>query len=209
MPFDWHIFAVLLVSLLASLAVFYALVWRSTTARRRVTLADWARENAFKVREGGPIMPPLDALIPLQPRTGLVFRQSPAAGGMSILQFSTDVRGRDRHTWNVLVCPLPSAWPPAGLRPAHHPLSLLDVFSLASFPALSAGERFTVFAADVASARQLARSSSAALLPPDVGALFHGPWLALDFSERPFDDIEFERMTALAAQLVTHVPAFS
>jgi hypothetical protein len=209
MIFDWKIFLVLVISLLASLAVFYTLVWRTTVARRRVTLADWARENGFIVRDGGPIMPPLNALIALQPRTGFVFRQKPRFGGMSILQMTTDVPERSPHTWHLMVCPIPSPWPPAGLRPTHHPLSLLDIFSLSSFPTMTSRERFTIFSVESAAAQALAKSSAAALLPPDVGMLLYGPWIVLDFSERPFDDIEFDRMLAVARQVIAHLPNVS
>ena len=35
-----------------------------------------------------------------------------------------------------------------------------------------------------------------------IGLLLHGEYLLLDFSERPFDPIEFGRMLAVADQLV-------
>jgi len=44
------------------------------------------------------------------------------------------------------------------------------------------------------------------LLPPDVGLLLHGRHLVLDFSDRPFDAIEFGRMLALADQLAARLP---
>ena len=50
-------------------------------------------------------------------------------------------------------------------------------------------------------ARDLARSTLMALLPPDLGLLLVGRHLLLDFSARPFDPIEFGRMIALADQL--------
>jgi hypothetical protein len=46
-----------------------------------------------------------------------------------------------------------------------------------------------------------------ALTPPNVGLLLHGQRLILDFSHRPFDEIELTRMTSLAEQLVAHLPA--
>ena len=39
------------------------------------------------------------------------------------------------------------------------------------------------------------------MVPPDVGVLVQGDVLVLDFSARPFDDLEFNRMSALADQL--------
>ena len=45
------------------------------------------------------------------------------------------------------------------------------------------------------------------LLPADVGLLLIGRQLLLDFSDRPFDSIEFGRMMSLTDQLVKHLPA--
>src|SRR5256885_1785346 len=53
----------------------------------------------------------------------------------------------------------------------------------------------------------MATSPVRGLLPPDVGMLVHGPYVTLDFSRRPFDTIEFERMLVVMEQLVTHLPA--
>ncbi|HEY8666645.1 MAG TPA: hypothetical protein VIL86_08280, partial [Tepidisphaeraceae bacterium] len=94
-----------------------------------------------------------------------------------------------------------------GMRPAQHSTSLLDHFSLSSFPTLLAPERFVIYAADSAPARMLANSGLRTLLPPDVGLLLIGNILLLDFSTRPFDTIEFGRLIALANQLVSHLPA--
>jgi hypothetical protein len=46
----------------------------------------------------------------------------------------------------------------------------------------------------------------AALLPPDVGLLLAGENLVLDFSTRPFDPLELQRVDALAEQIVMHLP---
>ncbi|HEX8911338.1 MAG TPA: hypothetical protein VF796_03185, partial [Humisphaera sp.] len=55
-------------------------------------------------------------------------------------------------------------------------------------------------------ATTLATSSVRGLLPPDVGLLLVGRHLVLEFSDRPFDAIEFNRMIAVAGQVVAHLP---
>ena len=111
------------------------------------------------------------------------------------------------RTWHALLRQIESNWPPTALRPAAREESLLDLFSLASFPSMIASERFVIFGTDSAAARVVAKSSLPALLPPDVGLLLHGRVLVLDFSARPFDTIEFDRMLALANHLTSHLPA--
>ena len=85
--------------------------------------------------------------------------------------------------------------------------SVLDSFSLSSFPLMGATERFVVFGTDSAAARLISQSMMRSLLPPDIGLLLHRRELVLDFSPRPFDAIEFDRMLALADQLAQRLPA--
>jgi hypothetical protein len=92
------------------------------------------------------------------------------------------------------------------LRPANAKGSLLDLFSLSSFPGMGEVDRFMIFGTDSVAAKLLSASPARALLPPDIGLLLSGTRLALDFSSRPFDPIELGRMTALADQLVAHLP---
>ena len=67
-------------------------------------------------------------------------------------------------------------------------------------------ERFILYGAESRAARSLGKSSVAALLPPDVGLLLIEQNLVLDFSTRPFDPLELERVDALAEQIVLHLP---
>ena len=108
--------------------------------------------------------------------------------------------------WNVVIKGLEAEWPPTGLRPAATARSLLDLYSLSSFPLLGTTERFVVFGTDSATAAKLSRSMARSLLPPDVALLLHGRTLSLDFSERPFDTLELDRMIALADQLAEKLP---
>jgi hypothetical protein len=81
------------------------------------------------------------------------------------------------------------------------PASLLDLMGLSQFPSLAVGQRFAVMATASTAARALSDSASRTLLPADIGLLVSGDYLVLDFSTRPFDPIELDRMIAVAQQL--------
>ena len=108
--------------------------------------------------------------------------------------------------WNLIIRELQVCWRPTGLRPTLTASSLLDLFSLSSFPYMGAQERFVIFGGQTSAARRLSASSARSLLPPDVGLLLHGRHLVLDFSARPFDTIEFSRMVGLADQIAGRLP---
>jgi hypothetical protein len=184
--------------------VFNWQVRRWTSNRGWRALLDWSRANAFKLtRQDTEPPPPLTKLpasrvtICVESKQTKMFQLETLGGGAI-----------ETPRWHVLVRELPvGAWPVTGLRPTHAKASLLDQFSLSSFPDLGATERFVVFGVDSQSASLLSRSQARALLPPDIGLLLAGAHLVLDFSTRPFDGIELGRMNALAEQLVTHLPA--
>jgi hypothetical protein len=202
-----------LLTLLAVVAVssvtFWLLVRRATSHRQWVALSDWARDKRFHFRRATPdaAPAPFDALQPAP-----TVRLSLASGPTSLLQFEATgptpapLNAPRRILWNVLTRELPVTWPPTGLRPANATASLLDLFSLTSFPTLGATERFVAYGTDSSAARVVSKSMLRSLLPPDVGLLLHGRQLVLDFSDRPFDAIEFGRMLALADQLAARLP---
>jgi hypothetical protein len=107
--------------------------------------------------------------------------------------------------WNVLVRQIGADWRPTGLRPVAATSSVLDLFSLSSFPTMGT-ERFIAYGTDSAAARAVTKSMLRSLLPPDIGLLLHGRHLVLDFSARPFDAIELSRVAALADQVAAHLP---
>ena len=211
-PSPWLSAAVLLtllVLLVASSVTFWVLIERSTSRRRWVALSEWARQRDFGFKQCDPAHAPapLDALRE-RPRIRLCL----ADGQMTLAQIDSAVGlldGGPHKSWNLLIRHLETNWPPTGLRPVAlgERQSILDSFSLTSFPLLGATERFIVFGSDAAAARALSQSMSRSLLPPDVGMLLHGRELLLDFSSRPFDAIEFDRMLALAEQLAGKLPA--
>jgi hypothetical protein len=194
--FSPGIFFTLLLLLGASTTVFWVLVRRSTSHRQWITLREWARDHGFKTRpiDTREMPPPLAQMAPL-------VRLSVSSARASLVQFEASAK-----QWNVLIRKMPGEWIPSGLRPAGQESSLLDELSLSTYPAYSSSERFHLLSADSAAARKLSKSIARALIPADVGLLLWGNWLVLDFTQRPFDPVEFGRMLALAEQVAGLLP---
>jgi hypothetical protein len=136
---------------------------------------------------------------------------------VSIMQFDTQERepasqpsvdtidvSANRPRWNVLIRKMSSgrSQPPAALRPTHLPsnASVIDLFRLTPFHSLS-NNRFAMLAIDATTAVRLSNTSARALLPADVGLLLMDQYLVLDFSTRPFDPIELDRIISVAEQV--------
>jgi hypothetical protein len=196
--FSVAVLLTLVTILLISLAVFFGLVKRWTVGARSYAMREWSRRTGFRATAGKfpPIVSPIIAEAPV---AGEQYTNGPT----TVLRLHTAAGGR----WNVLVRRLETPWPTTGVRPVANVSSVLDLYSLASFPSLTTGERFVVYGTDGAAARSLANSSMAALLPADIGVLLAERDMMLDFTARPFDEIEISRMIALADQLVAHLPA--
>jgi hypothetical protein len=206
--FSWVVVLVLLSVIGLSVAVFIVLVRRWTSKRLWVEVLDWARERGFRMSARETAAPsPLESVQQTELRTAMrvwsdritlaQLEAAPPAGAADVSPMR----------WHALVRNLESAWAPTGLRPAPAASSLLDLFSLSSFPLMGETERFVVYGTDSGPARRISKSNLRGLLPPDIGLLLHGQYLVLDFSARPFDTIEFDRMIALAEQLVLHLPS--
>lgn len=198
----------------ASWTMFRVLADESTDNRQRRAMSLWGRERGYRFRgdvEDLAIPPPLDsvALQRLQIHASLTSKTTtllniesfPAAG--QVPAGETPMPG---GTWRLLIRRIETQWPPTGLRPVGANASVLDLFSLTSFPLLGASERFVVYGTESTAAAKLSRSSARGLLPADIGLLLHGRSLVLDFSARPFDAVEFERMAVVADQIVGHLP---
>jgi hypothetical protein len=207
LPIPWTVLLVLVVVLALSVTMFVALVRRWTSRRMWVSISDWARARGYRASvKDCPAPPPLDAL----KNTQMMSQVCVSDGKSSLMRL--EVLGEASTAgaptrWHVLVRQIEAQWKPTALRPAAATSSLLDLFSLTSFPLMGETQRFVVFGTDSAPARKLSKSHARGLLPPDVGLLLHGPHMILDFSERPFDEIEFDRMIALSEQLVANLPA--
>ncbi len=206
-PVPWLILVVLIVVLALSVTMFVALVRRWTSSRVWVSISDWARARGYRASvKDCPAPPPLDAL----KNTQLLSQVCVSDGTSSLMRLEVLGEAADPNAptrWHVLVRRMEAPWQPTALRPASAKSSLLDLFSLTSFPLMGETQRFVVFGTDSAPARRLSKSRARALLPPDVGLLLHGPHMVLDFSDRPFDEIEFDRMIALSEQLAANLPA--
>ncbi|HEX8524664.1 MAG TPA: hypothetical protein VF669_20575 [Tepidisphaeraceae bacterium] len=201
-PFSWRVLVTLLLVLVLSAVTFTALVRRWTTQRHRIVLSDWAKGKGFRVSA-----PESAPNLPQNPKTVLRCIRAIGSDNTWLLELFSETTIVAR--WHVLLRAIEQEWDPSGLRPAHGTRSLLDLYSLSSFPALGNVERFVVYGTESRSARKLSKSALRGLLPADIGLLLHGKWLILDFSARPFDPIEFDRMTAVAEQLVGHLPGAS
>jgi len=71
---------------------------------------------------------------------------------------------------------------------------------------MSPSERFTLYGEQATAARAVASSALRGLLPPDIGLVLLDHYLMLDFSARPFDPLELERLDDLAEQLTVNLP---
>jgi hypothetical protein len=195
----------------ASLLMFWLLSERSVARRQWVAMLDWGREQGFRLRPC-PDGPP-EPLAELKSR-GIGVVTCLAAKTSMLMQLEEPARSvapiprpsGSPTRWNLLVRQMEGAWPPTGLRPTHTSRTALDLFSLQSYPLLGPTDRFVVYGTDSTAAKALSRSAARGLLPPDVGLLIAGPHLVLDFSARPFDEIEFNRMMVVADQLLKHLP---
>jgi hypothetical protein len=191
----------LFVILGASVWVFVTLVKRETRHRRVLALAQWARSR--NLRAGGDInLPDLALLKQFKPKIRSIFR----GGNLTLVQLETAETALDAavvaaRQWNLILHNLNATWPTTALRPTAHAVSAVDMFSLSSYPSLMPTQRFMIFGTESQAARALAESSAPALLPADVGLILYANHLILDFSERPFDEIEFDRLIDLSEQL--------
>jgi len=200
-PFSLLTAATLVLIVAASVCMYLMLVRRWTSRRQWVGLARWARESGFHLRRARrDVLPaPLAQLVHsdeqvlfhlADPRTTLVqFQTDPVQGGGA------------PPKWNVLIRKRPASGRVAGLRPGTQPVNLIDLLPLSRHPALALGDRFMVYAADTQVAHRLADSPAVALLPPDLALILLEEHIVLDFSNRPFDPIEFGRIGALTDQL--------
>lgn len=194
-------FALMLTILGVSVLMYVMLVRRWTSRRQWVSLARWCRESGFRLRPArrealpGPLRDLVgdDSQIRFHlcdPRMTLVqFETRPAAPAEPSPRF------------NVLIRHRAVGGPVSALRPASQKRNLIDLLPLGKYASMTLGERFVVFAANSHAARELAESPALTLVPRDLGLIFLESHVVLDFSNRPFDPIEFGRMIALSEQL--------
>ena len=201
---------VLVFVLAASCAVYWMLIRRWTEQRQWLALSDWAAENGFKLHgERSAVAPEILRTLTTPPPRVLVSLHDPdtAAVQVETLTSPNPQKAGESARWNLLVRKLQSPWPTTLLRPPNIPSSVGDFYPSHTFAVMTQNERFTLYSISSAAAKALNRSSARALLPPDISLVLTAENLILDFSTRPFDSLEIQRMDSLAEQLVAHLPA--
>ena len=201
-PLSPLVLATLFVILGASVWVFVTLVKRETRHRRVLALAQWARSRNLRPADPDADLPALAPLKLFKPKIHSIFRGE----HLTLVQLETAETALDSavisaRQWNLLFRNLVAPWRTTALRPTAHAVSAADMFSLSSYPSLMPTQRFMIFGAESQAARALAESSAPALLPADIGLILYANQLILDFSGRPFDELEFDRLIDLSDQL--------
>jgi len=200
------ILGTLLLVLAGALAIFWLLGRQATLRQRELALAEWISNHQSQLI---PLRSPVEAVRNLESLSSFhpAYRSAIGNDRWTLAELTTDppmeAKGKTPR-WRVLAWRMPAgvvAWPPTGLRPVVHMVSLVDLPALSSFPSLPGTERFVVFGAESAPAKLLAESPAQGLLPPDIGLLLIDRMLIPDFSGRRFEPVEFDRMLALAGQI--------
>ena len=173
-----------------------------------VALADWARSQELRLVGSAADLPDFAPLKSFNTRV----RTAIAGRAITLAQIQTSNAGltsavASPRTWNIILRNLPSSWPTTALRPTSHEVSVVDLFSLSSYPSLMPSQRFMIFGQEAHAAKSLAESTIPALLPADIALVLDGNHLILDFTARPFDEIEFERLIRLSDQLIPRLVA--
>jgi hypothetical protein len=202
------VLATLALMLGGAVAVFSLLARQLTIRRRQTALNAWAaRREAQILRRPPPDTPVtnLEVLGSFHPHPRVIIQNR----RWTLADLTTDPPVEAKGNiprWHVLAINQESGplWAPTGLRPVVHDVSVVDLPALSSYPSLVEGERFMLFGADSAAAQALADSPAQRLLPADIGLLLQGRSMVLDFSTRPFEPAEFDRMIALAEQLTQY-----
>jgi hypothetical protein len=200
---------VLIVILAASCVVYWMLIRRWTEQRQWLALSDWAAENGFKLHgERNAVAPDVLRTLTTPPPRVLVSLHDPDTIAVQVetLNNPNPEKRNEPARWNLLVRKLQTPWPTTCLRPPSLPSSISDFYPAHTFVVMTQNERFTLYSVSSAAAKGLNRSSARALLPPDVSVVLTGENLIIDFSRRPFDALEIQRMDSLAEQLVAHLP---
>lgn len=197
--FAMSIFLTLLVCLIASLVMFVALLRRWITHRFHYELEQWAGQHRFEMSEN-PSAEALPAPLNGPEGTGLSARWIFNSKDQIIAQVILAPSADDVRVYNVCIASCPVNTPAVALKPTIVERTILDRFRLA--PAAStSSERFQIMGNDLSANLRISEATIAGIVPPDVAFLFVNGLMLIDFSSRPFDPIEFDRMLVLAEQI--------
>jgi len=194
---------VILFAIASSSIVLLEVVRRQTRQRVRYRLLDWAKAYSMRCVAFDPkharVPSPLDTLPVIQ-------------GGLKILTHFTNDHGlhlvRFNYAdavWHLLIMRRETDHPDVGLRPTEAPRSICDLFNLTPAPRQLPGVRFTVMGDDWIATRDLAQGMARGLLPGDLSLIRTQRHLLIDFTSRPYDELELTRMKTLALQMATVV----
>ncbi|MGF1633508.1 MAG: hypothetical protein ACFCVE_06630 [Phycisphaerae bacterium] len=172
-----------------SLWMFLSLVGRYTRGKNRAELHAWCRRHRLHVIDPPAVPEALAELLP-----GMEPTQAVADEHRFLL--AGTLGGQTLH---VLACRREIPLPALALRSLRAAWALPDAHEWPVNLGATDDERFLLLAQGRFSLEQT--PAAPALLPPDVSLMQNGVWLFIDFSGRPFDMIEFDRMLILARQL--------
>src|SRR2546423_1493026 len=131
--FSFGVFVSLLAVLLLSAALFWTFARRRTTQRYVAAVSDWAPPRGVRLaRSELPPPEPLSIRTPLRPLISLASRHT----FLLIVEAQPPNPGSAPPRWHALLRDIESQWTPTGLRPTHAATSMLDLYSLSSFPAM-------------------------------------------------------------------------
>jgi hypothetical protein len=197
---SWVILVSLLMLLASSSAIFYFLTKRWTFDRPRAALHDWSRQRGYKVTHTPHAKLPasLQSLQSLDAKVESILHRH---NSTVVRLITTEKPIPKTKRWHLLIRETKGSHVPMGLRPAHAERSFLDLFTLTAFPSILPSDRYVVFASESKHAQEIANAPFRGLMPPDIGLLLHGNTITIDFSSRPFDSVEFERMLAVMNQI--------
>ncbi|MCS7032827.1 MAG: hypothetical protein NZ561_02405 [Phycisphaerae bacterium] len=200
MTFSWTTFLILLFTVVVTFAMTGILAARWTTWRRYFALRDWARSRRLRLLRRDQMPEDLpEGLAILRPPLRL--RWHLTDGCLTLMRAH-----RAERTCNLLLLRIAGGWPATGLRSARRQWTALDWLELFSFPSSHGAQRFTLHGREPIAARRLSDSLVRGLLPPDLSILLDGNVMLIDFSDRPFDPIELDRIITLSRQIAAALP---
>jgi hypothetical protein len=186
--------------ILVSVVMLLELIRRQTSARLKYRLRDWARTNGLSYVPVDsalcPLPKPLDELASLG-KTIIQRTHFTDGKGLHLMQIDVD----QKESFNLLILRRPAQSPTVGLKPTEAIQSICEAFGLPLAPRQVPGVRFTVMGEDWLATRDLADGMARGLLPGDLSLLRTSHHMVIDFSSRPFDEVELTRMRTLATQM--------
>lgn len=204
---------IIILLILAASAVIFALHLRRWTKDRKwLVLSEWAASHGYRIERNEKAEAPdvLSELTKAKPKIliSLVEKEKKETILVQAEVLSGDLN-RMAERWNLLIRKVQASWPVMILRPTANQTSAFDLLLRDGMNAVAMGNRFFLHGEQKLVMRGIAGSSIAALLPANIGMALVGENLILDFSARPFDTIEIQRLYAVAEQLLAHLPVIN